>query len=104
MFETAEAQGVLRYYLCFPLLCLLVSLSSGRHVVKFMFSVAIHILGVWGFSLFLFLVLFPVFLFMYHLKDFLKTEIGNACFVPAAALRILLSTFEIRYLLLRDEL
>lgn len=104
MFETAEAQGVLRYYLSFPFLCLLASISSGRHIVKSMFCVAIHILGVWGFSLFLFLVLFPVFLFLYHLKDFLKTEIGNACFVPGAALRILLRTFEIRYLLLTDEL
>lgn len=105
MFETAEVQGMLRYYLCFPLLCLLVSISSGRRIVKFMFCVAIHILGVWVFLCFhIWSVLFPVFLFMYHLKDFLKTEIGNACFVPGAALRILLSTFKVRYLLLMDEL
>lgn len=102
MFETAGAQGVLRYYLCFPSLCLLVSISSGKRIAKFMFCVAIHILGVWVFVFIL--VLFPVFLFMYHLKDFLKTEIGNACFVPGAALRILLSTFEVRCLLLTDEL
>lgn len=41
----------------------------------------LYIFWVFGF-LFLLLVLFPVFLFMYHLKDFLRTEIGNACFVP----------------------
>lgn len=49
MFETVGAQGVLRCYLCFPSLCLLVSISSGKRIAKFMFCVAIHILGVWVF-------------------------------------------------------
>lgn len=73
MFETAEAQGVLRYYLCFPLLGLLVSISSGRHVVKFMFCVAIHILGVWGFSVFIF-GLISCFSLYVSSKRFLKNR------------------------------
>lgn len=102
MFETAGAQGMFRYYLCFPSLCLLVSISSGKRIAKFMFCVAIHILGVWVFVFTFGLI--SCFSIYVSSKRFLKNRNWKCLLCTGAALRILLSTFEVRCLLLTDEL
>lgn len=63
-------------------LCLLVIIPSGMHIFKLIFCVAIHILGVWVLLVFTFGLIscFSIYLS----KDFLKTEIGNACFTPGS--------------------
>lgn len=73
MFETAEAQGVLRYYLCFPLLCLLVSISSGRHILNSCF-VLLYIFWVFGFFFVFIFGLISCFSIYVSSKTFLKNR------------------------------
>lgn len=90
MLETEEAQGMLRYYLCLPFLCLLVSIPSGMHIFKLIFCVAIHISGVWVLLVFMFGLISCLSVYVSS-KRFLENRYWKFLLCTRVSLRILLS-------------